>query len=64
MTEDKFLKHWDHLLGLNVIKNTQVMKQFLIFLGYKKEEFCFPNSNILNWIDTRSLLKQEANRII
>lgn len=63
MTEEKNLRFWDRLLDLNVVKYQQVIKQFLIFLGYRKEEFCFTGSNVLDWKKTKHLMKTQQASI-
>lgn len=60
MAEEKYLKFWDHLLELNVIKFQQVIKQFLIFLGFRKEEFCYHGTNVLDWQKTKTLMKSKT----
>lgn len=60
MAEEKYLKFWDHLLELNVVKYQQVIKQFLIFLGFRKEEFCSPGTNVLDWQKTKALMKSKT----
>jgi len=37
LADEKYLNLWDHLLDLNVIKYPVIIKQLLIFLGYKKD---------------------------
>lgn len=64
LLEDRFGRYWEHLLGLNVIKYQQVIKQFLIVLGFKKEQFCFIGTNVLDWRKTKALfnsLKETIN---
>lgn len=63
MTEEKYLKFWDHMLELNVVKYTQVLKQFLILLSYRKEDFCIKGTNVLDWQKTKGLLKTHRQRI-
>ena len=63
MTEEKNLKFWDHLFELNVVKYHQVIKQFLIFLDFKKEEFCFKGTNFVDWKKTKHLMKSNTPKI-
>jgi len=40
---------------MNVIKFPQIINQYLIFFGLKKEEFCIRGTNILNWEKAKEL---------
>lgn len=63
MVDEKYLKFWDHLLEMNVVKYHQVIKQFLVFLGFKKEEFCFKGTNVLDWQRTKNLIRTQNSKI-
>ena len=63
MIEEKNLKFWDNLLELNIVKYQQIIKQFLILFGFKKEEFCFKGTNALDWNITKNLLKANQPKI-
>jgi hypothetical protein len=63
MAEEKNLKFWDHLLELHIVKYHQIIKQMLILFGYKKQDFCFPGTNALDWQTTKNLLKTNQPKI-
>ncbi len=63
MVEEKFMKFWDHLLELNIVKYHQAIKQFLICLEFRKEEFCFKGTNVLDWQKTKNLMKNQSPKI-
>lgn len=46
-----------------MIKYHQIVKQWLIVLGWKKEEFCFKGTNLLDWQKTKFLLNSQRTTL-
>ena len=59
MEEEKNAAQLDTLLERRVIKYPEIIKMFMIFAGYKKEEIVNPGTNILNWLKAKQLLSKE-----
>jgi hypothetical protein len=49
----------DHFLNKNIIKYAEVIKIFLYFVGFKKEEINYKGTNVLNWIKSKKHLTKE-----
>lgn len=58
------MRYWDALLGFNVVKYPGVVRQFLVALGFDKEEVCFEGENRLDWQRVRVMLKANRARVL
>jgi hypothetical protein len=57
--EEKNVGYLETLLDRRVIKYPEIIKMFMIFAGYKKDEINFKGTNILNWPKAKSLLSKD-----
>jgi hypothetical protein len=59
IVEDKYLSYLEVLFDRRVLKFPEIMKIFLIFAGFKKEEINYKGTNILNWLKAKSLVTKD-----
>lgn len=48
------------LLDRRVIKYSEIMKLFLIFAGYSKEQLNFKQTNVMNWLRAKENLTKDS----
>lgn len=58
MVEEKYSGYLDNLLARNVLKNSEIIKSFLYFLGYSKEEVNHKDTNKLHWEKAKKYLSK------
>ena len=57
--DEKNVSYLDSLLEKRVIKYPEIIKEFMLFAGFKKEEINTKGTNNLNWLKAKQLLTKE-----